>query len=270
MASKNENENEGGDKPESKGAEQELLMREVDDAVRQDQVGSFAKTYGWPVGIGIAAGLAIFGGWLFWDDRAEGQLEANSEQFVTAVDELEGGNLTIADRELAPLAQDNGVGMEASARLIQAGIALQEGRGEEAIALYNQVAEGAGTPGPYKDLATIRAVTAQFDDLDPQIVIDRLGPMAVADNPWFGSAGELVALAYLEQGKDDLAGPILAEIAKDDSVPESLRARARQLSGILGFDAVEDVEETLADLAVNVDAEDASSEAPPAEDAAAE
>lgn len=260
MASKNENETAEDKKAAREGAEQESLMREVDEAVRHDQVGSFTKTYGWPLGIGLVLGLGVFGGWLFWDDRAEGQLEVQSEQFVTALDELEAGNLAIADRELAPIASESGVGMEASAKMVQAGIALQEGRNAEAIALYNAVAEAADTPGPFKDIATIRAVAAEYDEMDPQDVIDRLGPLATADNPWFGTAGEMVALAYLEQDKPDQAGPLLVEIATNDNVPASLRARARQLSGFLGFDAVEDVEDTLAEMVVaeDGDAEDAS------------
>jgi hypothetical protein len=66
-------------------------------------------------------------------------------------------------------------------------------------------------------------------------------------------------MAYLKQGKKELAGPLFAEIAKDESVPRSLRSRARQLSGLLGYDAVEDVDAALAEMGV---ASDAS--APPA------
>ena len=71
---------------------------------------------------------------------------------------------------------------------------------------------------------------------------------ATPGNAWFGSAGEMVAMAYLKQGKENLAGPLFAAIAKDDEVPQSLRTRTRQLAGLLGYDAVEDVDETLAEL----------------------
>lgn len=248
MASTPEDESKKSKKVDREGAEQESLMREVDEAVRQDSVGSFTKTYGWPLGIGLGLGLAIFGGWLFWDARIEDQLEQQSEQFVTAIDEQVAGNLTIADRELVPLADESGVGMEVSAKMVRAGIALQEGRSDDAVALYNDVAQGADTPGPFKDIATIRAVAAQYDELDPQDVIDRLSPLAVAGNPWFGTAGELVAHAYIDLGQEDQAGPLLVEIATNEDVPASLRGRARQLSGLLGFDSVEDVDDTLADM----------------------
>jgi hypothetical protein len=79
-------------------------------------------------------------------------------------------------------------------------------------------------------------------------VVDRLKPLAVPGNPWFGSAGELVGMAYLRQGKNDLAGPLFAAIAKDESVPASLRSRTRQLAGLLGYDAVVDVDAALAEM----------------------
>ena len=64
-------------------------------------------------------------------------------------------------------------------------------------------------------------------------------PLAVEGAPWFGSAGELVALAYVKMGKSDLAGPMFAAMAKDGGVPDSIRSRARQMAGVMGIDAVE-------------------------------
>ena len=78
----------------------------------------------------------------------------------------------------------------------------------------------------------------ELDTLPPQQVIDRLKGLAVAGNPWFGSAGEMVAAAYLKQNQPQRAAPIFAAMAKDQSIPESLRARAVQMAGALGVDAV--------------------------------
>jgi hypothetical protein len=86
--------------------------------------------------------------------------------------------------------------------------------------------------------------------MGPHDVIARLKPMAAPGNPWFGSAGELVALAYLKQGRKDLAGPLFASIAKDKDVPQSLQSRARHMAGVLGYDAVTDVDQVLAESRV--------------------
>lgn len=225
-----------------------MLMREVDEAVRTDHVGDIARKYGIAIGAALVLALAAFGGWLFWQSQKESGREAESEQLVIATDQLEAGNLDIADEQLAALAADGGPGAAASATLLRAGIALQQGRSDEAAALFRQVANDSRAPQAYRDLALIRAVTTEYDDLQPQQVIEQLGPLASAGNPWFGSAGELVAMAYLEQGNTAAAGPLLAQIAQDDNVPPTLRSRTRQLAGVLGFDAVEDVEQTLAEV----------------------
>jgi hypothetical protein len=231
-----------------KEREQEVLLREVDDAVRQDQLGTVVKRYGWPIAGAVALGLAAFGGWLYWSDHREGQIEARSEKLIAAFDRLEAGQFQAAAGDLAALSDDGSSATAMSATLARAGIALRDNKQDEAVRLYESIANNADAPTPYRDLASIRAVAIQFDKLDPQKVVDRLKPLATPGNPWFGSAGELVAMAYLKQGKRDLAGPLFAAIAKDEDVPETLRSRTRQLAGLLGYDAVVDVDKTLAEL----------------------
>ncbi|HYI07356.1 MAG TPA: hypothetical protein VD858_20890, partial [Reyranella sp.] len=59
-------------------------------------------------------------------------------------------------------------------------------------------------------------------------------------NPWFGSAGELVGLAYLKQQQPAQAGRVFAAMAKDMALPQSMRSRAVQMAGALGIDATQD------------------------------
>ncbi len=231
-----------------RAAEQEVLLREVDEAVRQDQVGTVFKRYGWWIGGGLALALALFGGYLFWQDRRESALDADSETLVTTLDKLEAGQIAPANDALAALAEDGSSATALSARFARAGIALQQNRKAEAVEIFDAIAADDDAPQAYRDLATVRATAVRFEDLDPQKVIDRLKPLAVPGNPWFGSAGELVGMAYMRQGKNELAGPLFAAIAKDETVPDTLRSRTRQLAGMLGFDAVVDVDATLADV----------------------
>lgn len=216
-------------------------MREVDEAVRADEVRSAVKRYGWPVGIGIVLGLAAFAGYLWWDSTRESRLERQSELLVLALDKLQAGQIEEADGELALIDGDVSPTAKASANMVRAAIALQQGRTADAVALYEQVVANTGIPQPMRDASLVRLVAANFENMEPQEVIDRLAPLAQAGNPWFGSAAEMVAHAYLAQGKMNEAGQLLVQIAKDDTVPESLRARTRQLAGHYGFDAIEDV-----------------------------
>jgi len=142
-------------------------------------------------------------------------------------------------KQLDALTKASQPGYRASALLVQAGTASRKGDTKGAIALYGAMVADTGLDQPYRDVALIRQTALEFDSLKPQQIVDRLKPLAVEGAPWFGSAGELVAIAYMKMGKNDLAGPLFAGIAKDANVPQSIRSRARQMAGLLGIDAVE-------------------------------
>lgn len=237
----------GKNSEEKKAAEDEVLLREIDDAVREDQYLEFARKYGRPLLGVVIVGLLAFGGYLFWDSRQEAALEAHSERLIAALDQAEAGNLDSADASAEALAADSEGGTRAAALLMRAGIAMDEGRTADAVALYAQVASSDDTPPVLRDLASIREMAASFDTRDPAEVIARLEPLAVPGNPWFGSAGELVAMAYAEQGKNDRAGTLFGEIARSEDVPDSLRSRARQMAGLMGVDAIEDADAFMED-----------------------
>ena len=229
----------------AKAAQDEALLREVDDAYRQGQYSEFAEKYGKPLLALLILGLAAFGGYLFWESRQEAAMEQDSEQIVAALDQLQAGNFDTASTTLKSVADSDFAGTAAVAKMMQAGIAADRGRPEEAAKIFAAVAADGDAPEQLRNLASIRELALTFDQVEPDRVIARLKPLAVPGNPWFGSAGELVAMAYLEQGNDQQAGTLFAELAKAEDVPSSLRSRSRQMAGLLGVDAIEDVDALL-------------------------
>ncbi|MBW8783883.1 MAG: tetratricopeptide repeat protein [Novosphingobium sp.] len=222
-------------------AQQDVFMREVDEALRQDEMLDAVKRYGKPVASAVIVALLALGAFLWWQhSKAEAEGD-RSLKFATALDTLEAGHVDAAASDLAPLAGSGGNGSQAAAQLLRADILLGKDKPADATRLYEQVAAGSDVPQPYRNLATIRAVAAQFDALPPATVVARLKPLAEPGNPWFASAGELVGMAYLRQGRNDLAGPLFGAIAKDKDSPASVRARARQMAGFLGVDTIDDV-----------------------------
>lgn len=230
-------------KAKADAAQQEALMREVDDAVRQSDFDSFMASYGKPLFGVIVLGLAAFGGYLFWDGQREGERERASEELVTALDQLEAGNNAAATERLEAI---EGEGTAAvSAKLMRAGIAAEEGRTDEAATLYREVADDTSAPETFRDIALIRSTALRFDAMEPAQVVAAMRPLAVPGDPFFASAGELLAHAYLEQGNRSEAGALFAQISRDESTPESARARMLNMAGILGVDAVDDVQALL-------------------------
>lgn len=227
---------------ENEPAKNDSFLREVDEAVRHDQMLHAARRYGIPALVTVGIGLAAFAGFLFWKDQREGGLEENSEQLVRAIDHLSAGDLNTALSAVDPVIEDGSDGAQASARLLKAGILLARNDRAGAISLYSEVADDSSAPQTYRDAATVRLVATNFDSMKPEEVERRLKPLAVPGKPWFGAAGEMLAMSYLAQGKKAQAGSLFSAIAKDKDVPETLRSRTRQMAGILGVDAIVDAD----------------------------
>jgi hypothetical protein len=215
----------------------ESFVREVDENLRRDQARDFLKKNGpWIVGA-ILLFLAAVAGWLYWQDRQQKQAEAETERLNTAMTQLGGGQVAEAEQQLVPLTQSDAEGVSAAARLTRAAIALDKSDRKAAIEQYRAVMDDKGLAKPYRDLATVRLTALEFDQMKPQDVIYRLKPLAKAGEPWFGSAGELTAMALLKLNRKDEAGRLFAAIAADNQVPDTIRSRAVQIAGTLGIDA---------------------------------
>ncbi len=147
------------------------------------------------------------------------------------------GQTAGAAKELEPLTESSADGVSVAARLTSAAVALEKADRKTAIGEYRSIMDDKGLAAPYRDLATIRLTALEFDQMKPDEVIARLKPLAVAGNPWFGSAGEMTAMAMLKQGRKSEAGRLFAAIAADTQVPETIRSRAVQIAGTLGIDA---------------------------------
>jgi hypothetical protein len=217
----------------------EAFLREVDDAVRASDLTNFWTRYGRWLLVALVAGLLAFGGWIIYQNRVQAAADLQGEEFVDAIDKLRAGDEKGARAKLAKLTKADQPGYRAMSQLVEANLLGEDGETKKAIALYAKVAGDDSLPRSFRDLALIRQTSAELDTLPAQTVIDRLKPLSTPGNPWFGSAGELTAISYMKMGKDNLAGPIFAQIAKQEGLPQSLRSRAQQMAGALGVDTVQ-------------------------------
>jgi len=218
----------------------EGFLREVDDALREQEVIDAFRQYGKLAAWVIILFLVALGGYLWWDHAQTAKAGERGEQLTLALDQVEAGKLDAARADLAKLA-DGKDGVSAAAQMMAAGILSEQNKAPEAQKAFAAVAADDKAPQPYRDLATIREVALGFDTLPADQVVARLKPLAVPGKPFFGNAGELLGMAYLKQNRQDLAGPLFAAIARDKTVPDTLRRRSRQMAGLLGVDAVDDV-----------------------------
>ncbi len=215
----------------------ESFVREVDENLRRDQTEAMLKKNAPLIGGALLLFLAGVAGLLYWNDRQQTQAGADTAVLVAAVDDSLNGRPKAADGKLGGIVDSSSEGVATEAKLLRAGNLMAQGNRSGAVAIYDEIAKDSGLPAPYRDLATLRSVAAQFDMLKPDDVVARLADLAKPESPWFGSAGELTAMARLKQGKKDEAGRLFAAIASNKEVPITIRSRAVQIAGTLGVDA---------------------------------
>ena len=163
--------------------------------------------------------------------------------------DIGGGKAATAPARLDALRKTDSDGVRATAALTRASLAVQQGDRKLASSIYAEIAADTGLGGPYRDLATVRGTTLDYDSLSPDVVIARLQPLAEPGLPFFGSAGEMVGMALIAKGQRMPAAQLFAKIAADPTVPGTIRSRAVQVAGTLGIDASASLPASLGPLA---------------------
>lgn len=212
---------------------EDSFIREVDEELRRDRLTGIWRLYGRWIIATVVAGLVALAGWLVWEDRQFKAASAESEVLDEAVRQASSGNDAAAIKALDGLSGSSNEGYRATALITKAAILIQKRDLDGAAKLYAQVAKDEKLPQPWRDLALVRQTAVQFDRTAPDEVIARLSPLAVKGNPWFGSAGEMVAVAYLKKQRVQPAAKLFADIAADKTVPQSIRGRAANMAASL-------------------------------------
>ena len=213
------------------------FLREVDEELRRDQMATAWRRYGIAAIVIVVLIVLGFGGWQIYRAHQQSVAGDEGEALSKAYEDI-GARRPAAAAELGSLADSNVKGYRALALMSQADLLLQKNDLRGAAAKFAAIANDGSIGQPFRDLALIRQTSAELDTIKPDVVVARLRGLAVKGNPWFGSAGEMVAVSYLKMGRRDLAGTLYGQIAHEPDVAESVRQRAVQMAGVLGVDAV--------------------------------
>ncbi len=215
---------------------EEAFFREVDEELRRDRFQVLVlRWWRWALGAALLALVALALG-LAWRAHRQARAGADAEQLSAALAALGTGDDKAADAPLAHVAASPRLAYRALAGITGADMAAGKGDLLGAIARYKLVADDPAVAPPLRDLALVRETTIEYDMLPPAQVIARLSGLARPGGAWFGSAGEMVAMAYLKTGRPAQAGRMFAAIAGDAQAPDTIRARAAQMASGLGVD----------------------------------
>lgn len=194
------------------------------------------RRYGIWIAAAVAALLIAAGAWLFLDHRREQAEATRGEAYDAAMQRVAKHQFGQAEAALDKVALGGADGYTAMARFALGNIRLARGDKAGAAAKFAQIVNDPKLAQPYRDLALVRQTAAEFDTLKPDAVIQRLGTLANPDSPWFGTAGEMLAAAYLKAGRRAEAAKLYARIGEaGERAPESIRQRARELAKTLSI-----------------------------------
>ncbi|MBO6633582.1 tetratricopeptide repeat protein [Parvibaculum sp.] len=208
------------------------LFREVEEDLRREQFSKLWEKYGiFVIGAAVAIVLVVAAivGWRAWSHSSSVEASARYDELVASLQE------DVPPEEAAAafdkFAAETGGGYETLARLQQADRLLEAGERDAALAVYEEVANGASL-GLVRGMATIKAGlivvdTASYDDMKA-----RMASVMSEESPWHGNALELLALVAMREGAWTEADGYVKRIIANPASPSGLRDRAHVIQAL--------------------------------------
>ena len=218
----------------SDDAATDLLIKEVDDDLRQEQLDKLWKKHGAlfsAAAVGIVLAVAAYQGWTAWDVK---QRQESSLRYSEAGLLVEQGRKDEAAEVLGKLQMDGTKGYRVLAEMRLADLRQQQGDFAGAAAIYQRLAGDSSVDRVFRDMSAIRAAYLTLDSSDPVAVDKAMEPLAVESSSWRHSAREIQALAALRRGDNARAADLYAKIAEDAAAPQGLRTRAAEMMAVTG------------------------------------
>lgn len=202
----------------------DTILREVDEELRGDRLRSLWRRFG-PFVIGAAVAIVLLvginEGWKWWQDS---QSAAASDRFYAALELADGGDAAAAQQAFAELEAAAPGGYATLARFREAGLLAAQGKTDEAIAAYDQLATSESN-AQIKALALVFGANLYIDAGDVAAVEQRVQGLVEPTNPMRNAAREAIGLAQFKAGDLDAARRTLMQILADPQVSRDMQSR---------------------------------------------
>lgn len=204
------------------------ILLEIDEALRNQRIKQFWDQYGqWVIGLIIAVILATAIG-AYWHAHVTKILGKQTAELLTMLqDEAESNDTT---QRLAELSPNTRAPLNALVDLYHAQKLEQKGDMAQALDAYKAVIDNKSAVDVTRDLARVhytRLGLVTDADLDSLLAV--IDPVAKPRATFKGSAMELKGLILVKQGKTDKANAIFTALSNDETIPTSLRNRAKTM-----------------------------------------
>lgn len=195
------------------------VFNEIEDDIRNEKLQQFWKENGaWIIGGAILA-VILTGALTFWRHWEYDRNTAATSELTRIVST---GDL----KQLEKFGEDGDKNHAMVARFVAAGMHLQRGEKDQAIKLYNEIADTSRTDKTWRSLAKILSISQRLDTESPEKLEKELSSLARDKDPWRYTARELQALLAAKQNHLQEAVDILTTVTADPQAPADARARA--------------------------------------------
>ncbi len=211
---------------------QDVLMREVSEDLRAQQLKEFWAKYGkliYSLVLLIIISTVAFEGYKTW--RMNVRLN-ESDIYEQAVLYSAGGQTEKALAEYAKL-ENAHTDYKYLAQLRIAGVFFEQDKNEQALSILDQLRQDKSVPEELRAIAAFGFVSRQIDTADPSKLQLVLNPYLTPGNAWYGSAAELSALLFMREGKKAAALKLLTDARSNGTIPEQVKQRLEVLQTIL-------------------------------------
>jgi hypothetical protein len=208
------------------------IFEEVDEHLRSDRLGAFARRYlPWVLGIFAVALIAALGVWGFTSYQQR-NIDAASRAYATGIDLLAKNDPPGAYASFGAAAAKSAPAYRALALMEQAGVRMQQKRTQDAVALFDQAAQATSEP-VISDAARLKSALAVLDTAPYVEVEARLKPLTDPNRPYHALAREALALAKLNAGRATDALSDFQVLALMADAPADVRERAKAAIAVI-------------------------------------
>lgn len=216
--------------------EDDVLFKEIDEELRQDQLTKLWQEYGKYAMAGtvaIVVGVAGFKGWEAYDVSSR---KAEGERFAKAQAAAESQQLESAFQAFDAIEADGRAGYPLLARFQKGRMLVRQGDSGGAAAVYRGLSEDDSIDPIYRNLALILGAVQELNTTGADMagLEARLKPLMDSASPWRFSATEITGLLALRTGNRAHARKLFASLAGNGRAPQGVRARAQEMLSIIG------------------------------------
>lgn len=210
------------------------LLEELEQDFTQQKLEAMWRRYAPYVLVGAVLIIVLTASFTAWTRYMTAKHSAATKALIDVVTTKDGDGASAISKLEDYAAHYSGTTQAAFARLHAAALASKDGKQEQALALYNGVAQEPGVDIAFRQLAQLLAIEVQMDSADVSGLRKNIEPLLDSRSPWRAKALEDSGYLALKAGDRDAARKAFAEIAQDVSLPKSMTERAQNLLNAFG------------------------------------